>query len=339
MAFGRLEHGSLDGLHDVDQPEDEVMILQRTKTVWIFCLLVFLSCSPAFGETQDVNVGDVAGGAKLYRVHCAVCHGLDGSGKGPAWNSIKTTPADHRDGSIMNGLDDELLFRIIQAGCRGASCSPAMPAFGDVLDVLQLWDLVAYLRTLHLPLAVFFPGADQYVFKRYAIGQTGNQEFRDGQMERVRKVLKTFTPEDLTHTVFVLFRSPKKRTSLELVPQEPKKLAELKKENKLGYVTFLDLEISTGIKSPVALALDVNFTILKLVAVTNDLNLAADLNSRLEKYAGLGKRGENPEFKVAKDKAAAAWDKAVTRAYFLSVESANDYELEERDRSWADGAL
>ncbi|HOX46823.1 MAG TPA: cytochrome c [Myxococcota bacterium] len=288
-------------------------------------------------------VGDVANGTRLYRMNCAVCHGFDGSGAGPAKVTLRTPPADHRDGSLMNARDDRMLMDVIRAGCANRGCSKAMPGFSAALDDLETWDVVAYLRSLHLPLSFFFPRLDQYVVKTYAIGTLGNEDFQKGQRERLQEHVGKLDPKQgLPHTVFTLFREDKHRVSPELVPQDPRRLALLKKESKLGYVLFLELAGPRGGKVPVGLALDRNYTITKMVTTLTDPALAGEYNKRLEKYVGMGQRGEKPAFSTvnpkdkAKDKVALHFDKEVTRTYAVAVEAANCFELEERDRSWAD---
>jgi hypothetical protein len=240
----------------------------------------------------------------------------------------------------MNARDNQLVFRAIQTGCRGFGCAGAMPAFSKEIDKLSTWDLVAYLRTLHMPLAAFFPQVDQYLVKRYTICQIGDREFKEGQKERLQKVLKKMPPAgDLSQTVFTLFRANRRRSSPELVSQEPRELAKLNKGNKIGYVLFMTLQGPRKREVPVGLGLDTDYGITKLVATVDDPGLAGEYNRRLEKYIGMGKRGRLPDFNISNDKVGRIFDRAVTRIYMLAVEAANAYELEERERSWADGTF
>jgi mono/diheme cytochrome c family protein len=320
---------------------EEVMLTKAKSITSAILILTALGLSVASLAADEgaPSIGDVRNGNRLYRVHCAVCHGFDGSGKGLAAGTLKTKPAAHIDGSLMTARDNKMVYRTIQLGCKGAGCKGAMPAFGDELNKLDTWDLVAYLRSLHMPLAAFFKEVDQYLVKRYSIGKVGNRDFKEGQMERLKKVLKKVQPDELSQTVFTLFRSHRRRQSPELVSQEPRELAKLRKDNKIGYVLFMELEGPRGRKVPVGVALDINYSIIKLVASLTEPSLAGEYNRRLEKYVGLGKRGDLPNFKVSRDKLGKIFDKAVTRVYMIAVEAANAYELEERERSWADGTF
>ncbi|MBN2494207.1 MAG: cytochrome c [Deltaproteobacteria bacterium] len=292
---------------------------------------------PALAGDEDMPlIGDLTNGTRLYRTHCSVCHGFDGSGAGPTAVGLPVKPADHRDGSLMNARDNRILFETIRGGC--SKCSKAMPAFGS-LDDLETWDLVAYLRSLHMPLTFFFPGVDQYLVKSYPLGQVGNKEFKTGQLERLRKHAGKVAGKDLSPTVFTLFKAGERRVSPELVPQEPRRLAELRKENKIGYVLFLELIGPRNKRVPVGLALDLDYQITKLLTTASDPAVAGEYDKRLEKYIGLGKRGDPPKFDISRDKIGKLFDKAATRVYCLAVEGANAYELEERERSWADGTF
>ncbi len=315
---------------------------KHMKYLIVGVAFVFVSFPALYGSADESELpvmGDVTNGTRLYRVHCSVCHGFSGTGDGPAKVTLKKAPANLRDGSLMNARDDSMLFSTIQAGCRKSGCSETMPGFGKELSVLDVWDVLAYLRSIHIPLRWFFPGVDQYVVKRYHIGHMGNEDFQDGQKERLRKRIGKVTPKELYQTVFTLFKASKHRRSPELVPQQPRRLAQLKKPDKLGYVLFMQMQGPRGKKVPVGISLDVNYTITKLVATLADPGIAGEYNKRLEKYVGMGKRGDDPKFKTGKDKVSKIFDKAVQHIYALAVEGANSFELEEKDRSWADGAF
>jgi mono/diheme cytochrome c family protein len=286
--------------------------------------------------------GDLEHGSRLYRVHCSVCHGYTGDGQGPGARVLSPPPANHRDGSLMNARDNRMIFDVIGNGCAHQQCTGAMPAFGQSLSELDRWDLVAHLRQLHLPLTSFFPNVRQYLVKQYQLGKIGNEEFRVGQIERLRDLIGQFKQADLSRTVFTLFKAAALTAGPELVPQEPRLLARLKKENKLGYVFFMNLSGAGKHPIPVGLALDNNFTISGLLSAEGEPAMASEINHRLARYVGMGKRGDRPEFKTAKDKKdkiAAEFDKAVIRMYALAVEAANAYEFEERERSWADNTF
>ena len=104
-------------------------------------------------------LGDVEHGARLFAVSCASCHGLEGRGDGPAMGLGRNRPRDFTDPSEMNGRTDELLHRAIREGGSGVGRSWLMPAFGEEKDFLDAFDLVAYLRTLHVSVDDVVAGA------------------------------------------------------------------------------------------------------------------------------------------------------------------------------------
>lgn len=85
------------------------------------CVLAILLLVPAFPAR--------AGGRDLkrfYEARCAVCHGADGTGRGPG--GIRLGPASFADPKTFGPASDEDLARAIRQG------SGAMPAFSFVLD-------------------------------------------------------------------------------------------------------------------------------------------------------------------------------------------------------------
>jgi copper transport protein len=84
----------------------------------------------------------VALGARLYRENCAVCHGPEGRGDGPAAPSLVPRPADLTVHAPMH--TDGELFWWITNGLPGT----AMPAFRNRLTEPERWHIVNFLRTL-----------------------------------------------------------------------------------------------------------------------------------------------------------------------------------------------
>ena len=111
------------------------MEIRRRRT--LMCALTLLvAIGVAASATGEGNplIGDVANGTRLYRANCTVCHGFTGAGDGPGKATLKTVPADHRDGSLMNARDDRILFDTVQLGCAKRDCSKTMPGFSGGLD-------------------------------------------------------------------------------------------------------------------------------------------------------------------------------------------------------------
>ena len=84
----------------------------------------------------------LAAGTVLYASNCALCHGETGEGDGPAASGLVMAPSDLHEGHVQ-GLTDGALFYIISHG----KPETPMPAWEDVLDEDERWQVVNFLRT------------------------------------------------------------------------------------------------------------------------------------------------------------------------------------------------
>lgn len=111
----------------------------------------FVSVMTMFGQTAEIrnprtSAEDVAAGAKTFRSHCAECHGLSGEGgRGP---NLAT-------GEYFHGETDSALLRNISDGIPGTE----MPGLFYSAD--RVWQVVAYLRSLHAGSASTLKGNPQ----------------------------------------------------------------------------------------------------------------------------------------------------------------------------------
>lgn len=107
---------------------------------------------PAAAPTATTaGAPDPARGAEQYEIFCVTCHGERGCGGGPGAAGLDPQPAKHCDGNYMNALSDEHLFTVIQKGGPAVGKSPLMAPWGGTLSDEQIWDIVAYLRTVADP--------------------------------------------------------------------------------------------------------------------------------------------------------------------------------------------
>lgn len=106
----------------------------------------------ATGPTWDCLPGDAEAGKVAYATFCASCHGATGDGSGPAGKTLVPKPARHDDGTYMNALSNEHLFKVIDQGGMAVGKSVLMAAWGGALGGEQgVWDVVAFVRTLADP--------------------------------------------------------------------------------------------------------------------------------------------------------------------------------------------
>lgn len=95
--------------------------------------------------------GDPKTGRELYNKWCVSCHGVGGKGDGPAAANLPVKPGNHADGTRMNALTDTYLFTIIKQGGQAVQKSQMMPPWGTQLKDQQIWDVIAYVRSLAVP--------------------------------------------------------------------------------------------------------------------------------------------------------------------------------------------
>lgn len=91
--------------------------------------------------------GNAVEGKTLYQRLCVGCHGMDGRG-GQMRAMLKVPPRDLTDPGYMATRSDEQLFTAIRAGGEAVGRSATMPAFAGQLSAENIWDTVAYIRTL-----------------------------------------------------------------------------------------------------------------------------------------------------------------------------------------------
>jgi putative heme-binding domain-containing protein len=81
------------------------------------------------------TAADIERGARLFRFNCAVCHGPAGTGgKG----------ANLAQAKLRRAPDDHALFLVVRQGIPGTE----MPPGWWVLDEHEMWQVVAYVRSL-----------------------------------------------------------------------------------------------------------------------------------------------------------------------------------------------
>jgi len=101
-----------------------------------------------------------ASGKEMFTAYCAVCHGPDGKGDGPAAAALKKAPANLTQLSAKNGgkFPDAVVARYISGDeTTAAHGSRDMPIWGKVfhsmennpaVDELRIRNLTNYVKTL-----------------------------------------------------------------------------------------------------------------------------------------------------------------------------------------------
>jgi mono/diheme cytochrome c family protein len=101
--------------------------------------------------TPNTTMGDTTGeaamdplvlGNKIYQERCALCHGPEGKGDGPAAAGLNPKPRNHTDGTYMKSRTDDQLLEVIRHGKGG------MPAWGGILNETEIHAVLKHVRTL-----------------------------------------------------------------------------------------------------------------------------------------------------------------------------------------------
>ncbi len=96
------------------------------------------------------NPASVARGEEVFAAQCAVCHGADGLGDGPAAGAQEHKPANFTSHfHLAPGKGDAYLFwRVSEGGTVEPfkSANSAMPAFKEILSEQQRWDVLNYIH-------------------------------------------------------------------------------------------------------------------------------------------------------------------------------------------------
>jgi len=82
-------------------------------------------------------------GQNVFQQHCAVCHGRDGHGDGPAAAGLNSTPADLTAAHVDDHTDGDLFWWLTH-GIAGT----AMPPWQEQLSEPERWMVVHYIRSL-----------------------------------------------------------------------------------------------------------------------------------------------------------------------------------------------
>lgn len=91
--------------------------------------------------TSEGKERDLVSGREIYVNTCIRCHGIDG--KGSQAIKLVPKPADLSSPAVQNRLDGTL-FRRIHEG----KPNTAMGAWKHTLSDDEIWDVLAYVRTL-----------------------------------------------------------------------------------------------------------------------------------------------------------------------------------------------
>ena len=94
------------------------------------------------GKTNLLGADASTEGAQVFKTNCETCHGSQGHGDGPIGEALDPKPMNLAELQTI-ALDDYLFWRISE-GRPGTS----MPPWKNILTEEQIWQIVAFIRTL-----------------------------------------------------------------------------------------------------------------------------------------------------------------------------------------------
>jgi mono/diheme cytochrome c family protein len=106
----------------------------------LFLLIVLgapqASASPAAGAGSGavVTAADRAEALQIFKTRCAVCHGQDGRGNGPASVALNPKPQDYHNQAWQKATSDATIEKAIVEGGTAVGKSAAMAPNPDLKD-------------------------------------------------------------------------------------------------------------------------------------------------------------------------------------------------------------
>ena len=98
--------------------------------------------------TTKVNGADPDQGAHWFSFYCVHCHGWTGKGDGPTAAKLDPRPRNLTNGKYADHISNISLFGTIKGGGEFSNLSSCMPPWGNVLQDQDIWNVVAFVRSL-----------------------------------------------------------------------------------------------------------------------------------------------------------------------------------------------
>jgi cytochrome c oxidase cbb3-type subunit 3 len=115
-----------------------------SQTLAMFFAAMLIGVPPAQDPISQLTAEDMIGGKKLFVAHCAVCHGIGGTGgRGPSLNQAE----------LARASDNRALVQIIQNGIDGTE----MPDAWQLTD-RETRQVAGYVRSLGRTAVTKLPG-------------------------------------------------------------------------------------------------------------------------------------------------------------------------------------
>jgi len=103
---------------------------------------------PRHGNKTPIPGADPDQGAHWFSFYCIHCHGWTAKGNGPTAATLDPRPRNLTNGKYANYISNVELFQVIKGGGVARNLSSSMPPWGNVLQDQDIWNVVAFIRTL-----------------------------------------------------------------------------------------------------------------------------------------------------------------------------------------------
>lgn len=105
------------------------------------------NAQPETGPSHPRTAGEPSQARKMFETVCATCHGMDGTGTGPAAAALNPKPRNYTDAAWQASITDDKIKETILKGGQAMGKSPMMPGQPQLKDQPEVLDgLVQIIR-------------------------------------------------------------------------------------------------------------------------------------------------------------------------------------------------
>tara|TARA_Y100001954_G_scaffold237846_1_gene302982 strand:- start:189 stop:1052 length:864 start_codon:yes stop_codon:yes gene_type:complete len=284
--------------------------MKHTKFTLTFLFVTLLSAQSGLAQEADVRLGDHRNGKKLFDDLISKCRDKCGA----------VLKADSlNNGNRISVQNNKTLLTSIRNGVEDSD------AVNTKLSLLDMLDIVTHLRNHNTALKDF--GLDA---NRAFHGAGTLDEYAKERLEKEGGVLPPKDQE--TFKVVAFYNVPDAKGPLSVVPDNLSLRDVLEPNLVTGFAVFMPLRNYKGGDYEVAIAVDKDIRIKKMVIRAPDGTAPRDLNRAARRYIGKGNRGKYRRLRGGGAGISKKLEKSIHAAFLLGMEAVYMYERDERER-------